>query len=316
MPTLNNIDFFLNALDTSLNVLKATINAYDTSNVDHQIARALCKLDVDASSCRNIFQFATNAADLTDVSAEDMYFFVDASGFKNLSSSNTSYTANTQSGTQAKELFKNIGNAYVHDVANGAIDHAKNTKDQVYTPDNKGMIKDLFRDLAHQMFNTQYGVDLFANETDLCNNVFSTTSALFKDATDNSPNPVGSIWKTLNDASGKSIDWEYSNKNKNIGRILFEAIVAGDPDRLTDISTNEYLSTSSMDVSLNTPGSGSNSQQLDEEMRMYKMPLKAGDSIRFHLRYKFDADQKKVLLGASETGLYNDRVYEVRLILV
>lgn len=314
MATLNNIDFFLNALDTSLNVLKAEINAYDTSNVDHQIKRALCRLKVDASSCRNIFQFATNAADLTDVSAEDMYFFVDASGFKNLSSNNTSENVSGESGTQAQELFKNIGNAYVHGVANDAINHAKNTKGVDYTPDNKGMIKDLFRDLAHQMFNTQYGVDLFANETDLCNNVFNTTSALFKDATDNSPSAAGSIWKTLNDASGKSIDWEYSNKKKNIGRILFEAIVAGDPDRLMDLSTNEYVSTSSMDVSLNTPGSGSNSQQSDEEMRMYKMPLKAGDTIIFHLRYKFHSDQKKVLLS-SATDNYDDRVYEVKLIL-
>jgi hypothetical protein len=313
MPT--PVTFWLNALDNSLNVAQATISSFSTSDSHTSLKAAICKLDVDASSCRSVFQFATNAADLTDVSAEDMYFFVDASGFKNLPSSNKGYTANLQSGTQEKELYKNIGNAYVHDVAHSANNYAKNTTGDDYTPDNKGLIKDLFRDLAHQMFNTQYGVDLFNNETDLCNNVFNNTSALFDDSTGvNNSGTAGAIWTVLNEANEKSVGWNHADKKLNIGRVLFEAIVAGDKDRLQDISNDEFASTASFQPAANSPGAGlNNTPGNDIQMRKYKMPLKTGDTLTFYLRYKYHASQKSIVGDSVD---YDDRLYQVQLKLV
>jgi hypothetical protein len=309
MPTqtVAAIHFWLNALDNSLNVAQATITSNATNDNHSLEKRAICKLDVDASACRDIFQFATNAADLTDVSAEDMYFFVNANGFRDLSSTNMNFTANSENGTQYKGLYQNIGNAFVESTENKANHYLYNSAGDAYTPDNRGLIKDLFRDLAHQMFNTQYGVDLFANETDLCNNVFNNTSALFDNA--------GAIWTILDNANEKSIGWSYADSKLNIGRVLFEAIVDGDKDRLQDLSTNELASTASLNPAANQPGAGSNSQQNDMEMRKYKMPLKAGDTIRFHLRYKYDSNQKSIVNDTS-AGNYEDRLYEVQLILV
>ena len=308
--------FYLTALDNDINVLKAEIEAEDASQDTNNEPKAIAKLEVSVADVRDIFQFATNSVDLTDISSEDMYFFVDANKFRDLKVSTNSYTVNGVTGSIEEELLVDqIGRAYVCEVTHyvsgkQGLNFENDVKGNAYTVDNKGMIKDLFRDLANQMFNTQYGVDIFSNETDLCNNVYTNTSALLRAAAGETS--AGAIWQALDDASGLHYVSENPNQAGNIGQVLFENIVSKDVARLQSLDSADYVSTQDLQTANNAAGDGAAGQN-NSEMRMYKMPFIVGDSIRFHLTYKYDELQSGVVGGS---GLYLDRIYEVRLDLV
>jgi hypothetical protein len=312
-------EFYLTALDNNISVLKALIEAEDASQDTNANPKAIAKLEVSVADVRDIFQFATNSVDLTDISSEDMYFFVDANKFRDLKVSTDSYSVNVNGsalpGSIEEELLVDqIGRAYVFDVKNTAgkqgLNFENDVKGNEYTVDNKGMIKDLFRDLANQMFNTQYGVDIFSNETDLCNNVYTNTSALLRAA--DGATAAGAIWQALDDASGLHYVLENPNQAGNIGQVLFENIVTNDVARLQSLDSADYVSTQDLQTANNAAGDGAAAQN-NNEMRMYKMPFIVGDSIRFHLTYQYDGDQSLVVGGS---GAYLDRIYEVRLDLV
>ena len=311
-------DFYLTALDNNITVLKALIEAEDVSQDTNLNPKVRAKLNIKLAEIQDVFQFATNAADLTDVSAEDMYFLVDADKFRDLSVSTSAYSVvingNSVDGSITDQLLVDqIGSAYVFEAKHPdaakpkqGIDFENDVKGELYAVDNKGMIKDLFRDLANQMFNTQYGVDIFSNESDLCNNTYTVTSDLLKSG--------GAIWQALTDASGLHMgSKDGANQAENIGRVLFENIVANDVARLQDLDIVSLVSIQSMDSPDNSPGDGQAAGGLNKEMRMYKMPFIAGDNIHFHLTYQYDVDQSTVVSGS---GSYLDRIYEVVLCIV
>lgn len=301
------VDFFLTALDNDINVLAASIGDQMDTSDNVALPKAVAKLAVQVTELREIFKFATNAADLTDASDEDMYFFVDANGFRDMEVRTDTYATVVGSLAGGDKLVDNIGKAYVDSVANvdlvtypkQGIDFENDAKGVAYTCDNKGIVKDLFRDLANQLFNTQYGVDIFSNEADLSNDVHTNTSALI--------NNNGNIWNALNDASGKDIS---DSTEDNIGRILFETIVKRDSSRLQDMS---YVSVNDMNTSNNENHPSSGSDNNNTEMRLYNMPFQSGDSINFHLTYKYDANQGNIV---GINSALNDRIYQVVLELI
>lgn len=297
------IDFYLVSLDSSIDLSSATIQAADAPDLDPSGVKAVAHLWLDASAVRSVFQFATNAADLTDVSAEDLYFFVDASGFADLSANNkssTSIDAAITEGTISGLLKEQIGLAYVaKDTKNSARSYKTDPAGIDYAADNKGLIKDLFRDCAHQLFGTQYGVDIFNNEKDLCNNTATSLKSLFQDG--------GSIYDALQAADSVN---NGTDTSANIGFVLFKAIVQHDKERLQDVSgsTSIFVSDVSLNLNANTPGAGSNSSNI--VMRKYKMPLLVGDTLRFHINCNFAATQHDVV--GKATAL-EDRKYEIVL---
>lgn len=309
---MSGLEFYLTALDNEIDVALASISAEDTSADLNLNTKAVAQLYCDVSAVRQVFKYATNAADLTDVSDEDMYFFVDADGFKNLivqttSCENDNNVIGNLDAVDEETLEEQICRAWVFDVAGTvpAIDFDRDAGNVLYTVDNKSMIKDLMRDMAHQLFKTQYGVDIFQNEQDLCNNTAANTTALFSSAVGGTP--AGAIWQALDDASGLNVS---QVDPSNIGQVIFRNIVANRPERLADISSN-FDSILSMNTDDNAaPSGGSGSSGDNTEMRMYRMPFATGDSLIFHLNYKYDASQSAVI-GDSFT--LDDRLYKVIL---
>jgi hypothetical protein len=303
---MSGLEFYLTALDNEIDVALASISADDTNDDLNTNTKAVAQLYCDVSAVRQVFKYATNAADLTDVSNEDMYFFVDADGFKNLivqttSCENDNNVIGNLDAADEETLEDQICRAWVFDVAGTvpAIDFDKDAGNVLYTVDNKSMIKDLMRDMAHQLFGTQYGVDIFQNEQDLCNNTVANTKALFSTG--------GNIWQALDDASGMNVS---QVDPSNIGQVIFRNIVANEPTRLQDISSN-FDSDISMNTNDNAVGSGSG--ESNTEMRMYRMPFASGDSLIFHLNYKYDASQSGVV-GGSFT--LDPRLYKVILTML
>jgi hypothetical protein len=311
MPSANPaLDFYLTALDSSFDVTPATIQSGVAADMNPSAISAYAHIWVDASQVRSVFQFATNAADLTDVSDEDLYFYINASAFGDVSANNVS--ANTVdaaagAGSISGSLKEQIGLSYVAEaVKNSARAYTSDPAGAKYVANNKGLIKDMVRDMAHQLFGTQYGVDIFNNETDLCNNTATSLKNLFESAAG------GGIWTALNAADQIS---NGTDNSANIGFTLLKNIVSSDPERLADLSTNVvgngtdiYLSDLSLNHFNNSPGAGSNSDNI--QLRMYKMPLLAGDTIRFQVTCNFDNAQHLVVEG---TTALTPRIYEMIL---
>ena len=299
-------EFYLTALDNDIAVELASISEDDTSADLNLNTKAVAELYCSVAAVREVFKYATNAADLTDISDEDMYFFVSADGFKNLivqtqACENNDTVNGTLAAGDAETLENQICRAWVSGVAGTtpANDYDKDPANVLYSVDNKSMIKDLLRDMANQLFGTQYGVDIFQNEMDLCNNTVSNTKDLFS--------TNGDIWQALDDASGLNVS---QVDPSNIGQVIFKNIVANDSNRLADISSN-FDSIISMNTAANAAESGSSGD--NTEMRMYRMPFESGDSLIFHLNYKYHASQSAVI-GDSFT--LDDRLYKVILHMV
>ena len=310
-------EFYLTALNSDIDVALASISAEDATIDENENPKALAELYIDLAEIREVFKYATNAADLTDVSAEDMYFFVDADGFKNLTvQTEDCVNALSNIGTllpaDAQTLGNQICRAWVSGVQNPeaepssgrlqGVDFEKDPTGTLYTVDNKSMIKDLFRDMAYQLFGTQYGVDIIQNEMDICNNTFANTSALFSEG--------GNIWEALNDANEKSVAQVDAS---NIGQVIFRNIVEHKADRLQDICNNDY-STVSLNLNANETASPSGSDGNNTEMRMYRMPFASGDALIFHLNYNYHVDQQGVVESdGTATSTLNPRLYKVIL---
>ena len=295
---------YLSGLDSEVTLSEiASIEAQESKD-DREEPKAVAYLTVDVSSISNVFRFGTNAADLTDLADEDIHFFIDAGKFRDMLCTTLPYEVNGVAGTHTGTLSDQICAAYVQETAHGALDFANDPAGNPYSVDNKSLMKDLFRDLAHQLFNTQYGVDLFQNETELSDNVFSLTSALLDEN--------GSIYECLeaaNEANSANVAGVAITDASNVGNVIFKAIMSAAPERMEDISTYESESSADVGAGGNTPGAGEN--QDNKTMRVYRMPFEGGDSICFHINYKYDATQGSTVGDASK--VLNDRLYKIVL---
>ena len=301
-------DIYLSGLDSEITL--TTIASIESAPApdDRSDPKGVAYLTVDVSSISRVFRFGTNAADLTDVADEDIHFFVNAQGFADMMCTNSTYDhtndGNGNNGSHYGLLVDQICAAYVKETAHGALDYAKDPAGNNYEVDNKSLMKDLFRDMAHQLFKTQYGVDLFQNEKDLSDNVYELTSDLLK--------PQGNIYECLNaanEANSANVAGVVLADASNIGNVIFKAIMAADPSRFTDIS-NSYTDEESADVAPtgNSPGAGENTE--NKTMRVYRMPFVDGDSICFHINYKYDATQGSIV-GINDP--LTDRLYKIVL---
>ena len=138
--------FYLNDLELSINSTLATLGCVPTdpfTGID-----AYAELDVSASVMQTLFQFHTDASDVDDIVADDLYFKVVHTDGQSYPLS-TEFLANT-------DVITNMINANA----------AMNTVPYDYV-----------RYLAQCLFNTYLGVDLFANESELRTDLDTTARA-------------------------------------------------------------------------------------------------------------------------------------------
>ena len=138
--------FYLNDLELSINSTLATLGCVPTdpfTGID-----AYAELDVSASVMQTLFQFHTDASDVDDIVADDLYFKVVYTDGQSYPLS-TEFLANT-------DVITNMINANA----------AMNTVPYDYV-----------RYLAQCLFNTYLGVDLFANESELRTDLDTTARA-------------------------------------------------------------------------------------------------------------------------------------------
>lgn len=140
---------------------------------------------------------------------------------------------------------------------------------------------DILRNLANYLFNTQYGMKILHNYSNIVSNLESDIKSIFT-TTDNSNN----IYGILNSANGMSAANDTSN---NIGLQIYNAIIDSNPSRMNALTA--------VDISNN----------------IYEMPLYVGDSIYMILNMKYPSNQGSIV---GKVGTPSPRNYQIRLKLV
>jgi hypothetical protein len=209
MPAIN---FVLPALDSSL--LCDLSGTLETSFVTVD-ASSTAVFYLKTSQLKSVFNFQTDAADINDVDATDIKYYVSAA----------SWPAGV-----------NPAHAMMHSVVGGSSD----LPNLGSYDNNKNLLKhDFVRYLAYKLFNTVHGVDLFNNEAALLTNIASkgadVKASLLSTLT--AVDDVSGVSMAGTDASGKKYLTNSNTTSSNVCRELMRQIAARDPARLnTDIS--------------------------------------------------------------------------------
>lgn len=224
---------------------------------------------------------------IKDPSSANPIFYIDASGFSQLIvSTDTIDNSNNNYGTisfsQNKKISQHLANAYVYGTSNGVMDYKFDVKNIPYKVDNKTIKIDMLRNLANYLFNTQYGMKILQNYSNIVSNLEADIQSIFT-TTDNSNN----IYGILNSANGMSA--AANDTSNNIGLQIYNAIIDSNPSRMNALTA--------VDISNN----------------IYEMPLYVGDSIYMILNMKYPSNQGSIV---GKIGTPSPRNYQIRLKLV
>jgi len=267
-----SIAFSLPALNQSytLDICGSLLTAAPDAMTD---VSAVATYHIKRSVLRSVFKFHSDSADVTDVSANDTRYYVFMTNWPLDASLNPAHAEMTSSPM----------------LATGGDITA-----------NKNLVKhDFVRYMAYKLFNTVYGVDLFANEDALINDISSkgrTAKDAIRTSLDNvcTTSAVTGDGALTTDASGNKYTTNAASTNTNVCRELIRQIGNSQPSRF-----NYGVSDASgVDLSGNT---------------FYReVPIEAGDSINFKLTVTPHATQHNL---TGRTGPFDSRVYKIRLLV-
>jgi hypothetical protein len=260
---MSSVPFCVSALDTSLEMSRSAY--FDSSTAQLPTTDATAVFYVKLSDMSSVFKFQTDATDINDLSGADIKYYV----FRK------SWPANLKLNFCHAMLNKTESSGAL--TASGAAS---------FEPAKSFIKHDFIRYIALHLFNTIYGVDLFANESELLENLayhgeitrvgiesvldtISTTSADITMNTDNSGN------RYLTNAE---------NSISNISRELLCQIADNDPSRLYHI--------------VNTPG-------------IQSIPFLENDSLNIKLTVATNPNQH-LLTGVDVIPV---RTYNVKLVM-
>ena len=231
-----------------------------------------------ASVLRSVFQFHSDSADVNDVDASDTKYYVFMNNWPLDASLNPAHASMTTT-----PMLPTAGDVLA----------------------DKNLVKhDFVRYMAFKLFNTVYGVDLFANENAVLNDISSkgrTAKDSIRTVLDNvsTTSTVTGDHALATDASGNKYTTNTyvgstSNINTNVCRELIRQIGNSQPSRF-----NYGVSDASgVDLSGNT---------------FYReVPIEAGDSINFKLTVTPHATQHNL---TGRAAAFDSRVYKIRLLV-
>jgi len=155
--------------------------------------------------------------------------------------------------------------------------------------------KDFIRDIAHQLFGTYLGADLFTNEDSVVANINTecdTVATSIKSLLTSIDQISGDATKMTADSAGNKFKKDDSSVS-NISRELLNQLITAAPARFVDIKT---------DYKYNATEDG-----------FYKIPILAGDTITFKLTIQSSPNQTTVVRTGPTT--MQVRTYTVILVV-
>ena len=267
-----SIAFSLPALNQSytLDICGSLLTAAPDAMTD---VSAVATYHIKRSVLRSVFKFHSDSADVNNVDASDTRYYVFMTNWPLDASLNPAHAEMTSS-----PMLATAGDVLA----------------------NKNLVKhDFVRYMAYKLFNTVYGVDLFANETELLNDISSkgrTAKDNIRTALDNvcTTSTVTGDGALTTDASNNKFTTNAASTNTNVCRELIRQIGNSQPSRF-----NYGVSDASgVDLSGNT---------------FYReVPIEAGDSINFKLTVTPHATQHNL---TGRAAAFDSRVYKIRLLV-
>lgn len=233
---------------------------------------AVATYHIKRSVLRSVFQFHSDSADVNDVDASDTKYYVFMNNWPLDASLNPAHASMTTT-----PMLATAGDILA----------------------NKNLVKhDFVRYMAFKLFNTVYGVDLFANENAVLNDISSKGRTAkdnirtFFDAVSTTSTVVGG-GALATDASGNKYTTNAASTNTNICREIIRQIGSSAPGRFNygvsdpsgvDLSSNIYR----------------------------QVPFLDGDSINFKLSITPHATQHNL---TGRPTAFEARVYKIRLLV-
>lgn len=235
---------------------------------------------VKTSNMKEVFKYATGCDTINDLSNSDILYYVYSYKFDNMLNLNPTHAMMDVSMSENAILTEDI---------NGEL-----------LPSNKMLIKhDFIRYVSLKLFNTGYGVDLFANEEELSQNMslnggisyssfagYQILNSLFS-VDVSGVNPNGTNENLIQDPSGLWCMTDADTSEKNICRELFY--------QLGKIDKNRILN------------------NVQDTTFPQSIPFEDGDTIMFTMNISA-ADNQEKLTGLSSA--IPDRTYRIKMILV
>jgi hypothetical protein len=220
---MTNLEFYLNALDSTITADPGTIDGDGIELVDLE-EDATAELSIPVADARATFRFKSDSTDFTDVNADDLKYYVyyDGTG-----------------------VFSTINPALALVLAADSMDTTAAT--------NVRLVKhDFVRHLAKELFNTIHGVDLFSNEAELLQSVEDAGSDEVTPKLNTLLNAVSTTSATLTGFVTGDDNVRYmlggTTNEGNICRTLFRKIIGTDPSRLVAGAGNISETTDIQDV--------------------------------------------------------------------
>ena len=233
---------------------------------------AVATYHIKRTVLRSVFQFHSDSADVNDVDASDTKYYVFMNNWPLDASLNPAHASMTTT-----PMLPTAGDIMA----------------------DKNLVKhDFVRYMAYKLFNTVYGVDLFANENAVLNDI----SSKGRTAKDNIRTVLDNVSTTstvvgggalATDASGNKYTTNAASTNTNVCRELIRQIGSSAPSRFNygvsdpsgvDLSSNVYR----------------------------QVPFLDGDSINFKLTITPDATQHNL---TGRPTAFEARVYKIRLLV-
>lgn len=220
--------FYLNDLDTGVESASATLSGAPTVSFSGNVT---ARVNVPVSTLQNLFQFQTDSTDINIANNEDIKFKVE-------------YTTSTEPlGIDLDSNTEVIANAYA------STGYVHVTYEWV-------------RHLAHKLFNTHLGVDLFSNESELRTALNSSFKTNFNTTL------LGLVLGEM----------DAGDLRPNPSKKILSQLIQNNPSRLNDITSYRI-----------------------GETDWYKMPILVNDKLYFVLTISAAADQE-VLTSVSAIG--------------
>jgi len=200
-----SINFSLSSFNESLTIAQAaTVASVASDTFTHTAANPAVIYEVSTQVMRDVFQYSTDADDLTNGENYDIRYYQDMTKWPD---------------------------TYVLNVAHGACNHAAvggNTVNTAYLTDNAGvayadnrslMKHDFIRFLSNEIFGTPFGADLFNNEVTLRNDIEKIGNELYTNKIafqlgylSTTSTQTGMIAENITDSVGATITANYCTK--------------------------------------------------------------------------------------------------------
>jgi hypothetical protein len=188
-------------------------------------ANCVATYEVSLADFKAAFQFSTDSDTITDISAQDLRYYVIPSGIKS--------------------AFNNVSNASTKAAANELTGITDSSGSPVQ--DNKRLVKfDFVRYLSLKLFNTTYGADLFSNQAEIIGNInkvcSTNTSGFARHTIFGALDAVSTTAGLATvDISNNSYLTNDTVNDSNLSRELFKQLVNGDTTRFQNLSTGYQM---------------------------------------------------------------------------